>query len=62
MIKGKKLDTLKRNYFGNTLTLPGANIGLLMEKEYFSANIDAKNLLLNIVKSHIELGYIFALQ
>ena len=45
-----------------TLTTPGANAALLMEREYFSANTDVRTLLMNIAKNHLELGYVFALQ
>ena len=59
--KGHDLDIIKKSHFGNISNSSGINIAVLMQREYFSVNIEIRVLLLNTVKNHIEIGFIFAL-
>ena len=59
--KNRYLAALKSSRFGNDSNLSGVNSTKQMEREYFSVNIEARILLLDVVRNYIELGYIFAI-
>ena len=60
--KARGLDVLKRKHFGDALNAASVNSKLLMERGYFSGDVEIRTLLFSIAKNHIEIGYIFALQ
>ena len=61
MRKGSLLDAEKKRLLKIVSSVSGTNTTLLMDREYFSVNIEARVLFMNMVRNHIELGFIFAL-